>query len=468
MNVSCRFGVFSAAFASASVIVVLACTGCGPDGGARHVQDVPDHDAFVSDSAPDDEGTGETDVANSRDNLTEGVDVAGVDDGNLDALDADIDVMPDAEIPDADTSDEGGDEQSDAAADGEDAWCGDCTGGKLCIDGECMCPDFQQDCSGLCTDMGTDDNCDGCGDACTGGRTCIDTSCQCPAGQTECDGTCTPLGTNTNCSECGDSCPAGQRCKSGECADTVGMVLISSGSFWMGNDGTTPEGGAGDEIPYHEVTLSGYYMDATEVTQAAYQACVDAGQCGHHMDDGTCYYWNGSTTIAGALPSAYRGDDKPIVCVDFNDATAYCAWAGKRLPTEAEWEKAARGIDGRQYPWGSDEATCDYATMSGADGFGCGTGATMDACGRSPAGDSPYGLCDMSGNVWEWASDWYDDGYYEISPASDPQGPSSGTYRCNRGGAFNSGSFYLRASYRSDDLPSEFNHALGFRCAKSE
>ncbi len=232
---------------------------------------------------------------------------------------------------------------------------------------------------------------------------------------------------------------------------TGGMVLIPAGSFWMGCNATVDSQCEGDESPYHEVTLSGYYIDKTEVTQGEYKKCIDAGEC----DTPSCN-WD---------PTGKP--NRPVVCVNWTQAGEYCAWAGKRLPTEAEWEKAARGTDGRKYPYGNETVTCDYAVMhEGSDG--CGKGGTIDVCSKSPAGDSPYGLCDMSGNVYEWVSDWYDPGYYTNSPASNPTGPVSGSGRVLRGGSFYSHGVYLRASYRSADNPSYADYYLGFRCARSQ
>ncbi len=188
------------------------------------------------------------------------------------------------------------------------------------------------------------------------------------------------------------------------------------------------------------------------MTQGAYKKCVDAGMCGV---PGCDWYPSGTP-------------NRPVVCVDWNDAIAYCTWAGKRLPTEAEWEKAARGTDGRKYPWGNQTATCEYAVIYDGSDYGCGTGSTWDVCSKSPAGDSPYGLCDMAGNVWEWVSDWYGSDYYSNSPASNPTGPVSGSGRVVRGGGFYFNVDNLRASSRNDVIPSFVNVNLGFRCSRSQ
>ncbi len=245
---------------------------------------------------------------------------------------------------------------------------------------------------------------------------------------------------------CDPACEPGFGCSNGDCVSTGEMLLIPSGSFWMGCNAAVDNECDSDELPYHEVTLSGYYMDKTEVTQSEYKKCVDAGECGTPTCD-----WDPTGT-----------PNRPVACVDWNDATVYCVWAGKQLPTEAEWEKAARGTDGRKYPWGNEAATCDYAVISSC------TGDAMDVCSKSPAGDSPYGLCDMAGNVWEWVSDWYGSDYYTDSSSSNPTGPVSGSGRVRRGGGFDNYDGRLRASNRSDDYPSDHDDNLGFRCSRPQ
>ena len=260
--------------------------------------------------------------------------------------------------------------------------------------------------------------------------------------------TCGNDGCGGSCGYCAD----GSNCNSNGLCEKDGMVLIPAGSFWMGCNSTVDSDCYNDEKPYHKVTLSAYYIDKTEVTQGEYRKCVDAGEC----DTPSCK-WDPTGT-----------PNRPVVCVDWNDATAYCAWAGKRLPTEAEWEKAARGTDGRKYPWGNQTATCEYAVMYDGSHSGCGTGSTWDVCSKSPAGDSPYGLCDMSGNVWEWVSDWFGSGYYSNSPSSNPTGPDSGSSRVSRGGSFDFYGVSLRASSRDYDTPSHGHADLGFRCSRSQ
>ena len=307
-----------------------------------------------------------------------------------------------------------------------------------------------------------------CGSGHVGGVNCgkCDGGYSCQSGQCvedECVPNCSgrECGLDPVCGQSCGTCDGGYSCQSGDCVknEVPGeMILIPAGVFWMGCNSEIDNICYDDEKPYHEVQLSAYYIDKTEVTQGAYKKCVDAGVC----SDPGCN-WNPSGT-----------PNRPVVCVDWNDAIAYCTWAGKRLPTEAEWEKAARGTDGRKYPWGNQTATCEYAVINDGSDYGCGTDSTWDVCSKSPAGDSPYGLCDMAGNVWEWVSDWYGSDYYSNSPASNPTGPVSGSYRVLRGGSFVNYYYYyyfydyLRASSRFDYNPSDVGDYLGFRCSRSQ
>ena len=200
-----------------------------------------------------------------------------------------------------------------------------------------------------------------------------------------------------------------------------------------------------NEQPAHNVYLDSFWIDQTEVTNKMYQMCMDAGGCIPLMSNESytrdSYFGN----------SAY--DNYPVVYVDWHMASAYCEWAGRRLPTEAEWEKAARGTDGRIYPWGNEPPNSRLLN------FGNDQDDTNEV-GLYPAGTSPYGALDMAGNVQEWTADWYDSEYYQTSPADNPQGPSSGEYRAIRG----SGSAARGGD--NPDLP-VMRFYLGFRCATS-
>ncbi len=198
-------------------------------------------------------------------------------------------------------------------------------------------------------------------------------------------------------------------------APPEGMVFVPEGPFTMGTDS-----GRANEAPAHRVSLSAYFIDRTPVTNAQYRACVEAGAC------------QPPTNLASHTRPEYYGnpafDDYPVLYVDWSRARDYCAWAGKRLPTEAEWEKAARGQDGRLWPWG-DEPDPSRANIR-EEGVGDTT-----AVGRYPTGASPYGALDMAGQVWEWVADRYDPDYYVQSPAIDPPGPSAGVRYVLRGGS---------------------------------
>jgi formylglycine-generating enzyme len=203
------------------------------------------------------------------------------------------------------------------------------------------------------------------------------------------------------------------------------MVVVPAGNFWMGCNEA-----AGDGCLYHEVVyLDAFYIDITEVTAGAYKACVDAGMCEYNgpiSDDNLDYY-------SEARTYNNNRDMHPINYVSWFDAKTYCEWLGKRLPTEAEWVKAARGTDGRTYPWGNEEPTCELAWY-----FDClGETETTQPVGSLSAGASPYGAMDMAGNVWEWTADWYSSNYYNQTPEGgwvNPEGPVSGSHRVIRGG----------------------------------
>ncbi|MFQ5901010.1 MAG: formylglycine-generating enzyme family protein [Thermodesulfobacteriota bacterium] len=227
-----------------------------------------------------------------------------------------------------------------------------------------------------------------------------------------------------------------------------GMVSIPAGEFLMGS---LPEKGGSDEHPRHKVNLDIYLIDRYEVSNESYRQCVDAGKCVPPKD--TKYYDN---------PDYAK---HPVVYVDWSQAKAYCEWAGNRLPTEAEWEKAASWDDeGKQklkYPWGSDTPDCSYAN------YGDCSGGTKEI-GRLEKGKSPYGAYDMAGNVWEWVNDRYDEGYYKNSPSDNPIGAGVGEQRVVRGGSWFYGAYFMRSANRIGDDPSKVFDFRGFRCASSK
>jgi formylglycine-generating enzyme required for sulfatase activity len=231
------------------------------------------------------------------------------------------------------------------------------------------------------------------------------------------------------------------------------MILVEAGEFLMGSTEADADARS-HEKPQHKVYLSAFTIDKTEVTNAMYRACVEAGFC-------TPPRQTKSSTQAD-----YYGnpdfDDYPVIFVSWNQAVSYCGWRRARLPTEAQWEKAARGVDGRIYPWG-EGIDCTRANYGGTSGC-MGDAAEV---GSYPDGASPFGVLDMSGNVWEWVNDWYLDIFYEESPFRNPKGPTSGERRIVRGGAWNSGDTLVRAAHRQYLDPSDSDGYLGFRCARS-
>jgi formylglycine-generating enzyme required for sulfatase activity len=233
--------------------------------------------------------------------------------------------------------------------------------------------------------------------------------------------------------------------------DGMSMLIVSAGSFEMGSTS-----GDDDEKPVHTVTLDAFWIDRTEVTNQLYAACVAAGVCetpsSNRSVTRTSYYGNPAF------------GDYPVTQVSWNDARAYCKWVERRLPTEAEWEKAARGTDGRMYPWGFGDPTNEYAN------FVTFNGDTVKV-GSYPAGASPYGALDMAGNVWEWVSDWYSGIYYGDSALSNPLGPDSGQMHVVRGGSWFDGPENIRNTSRNKDSANDKEYRAdklkGFRCAAS-
>lgn len=240
------------------------------------------------------------------------------------------------------------------------------------------------------------------------------------------------------------------------------MVLVPAGEFWMGCNKEKVADCTPDEGPYHKVYLDAFYIDKYEVTVKQYMACVKAGQCSRAGMQGRCDYGRRDKL------------NYPINCVNWSQARAYCKWVKKRLPTEAEWEKAARGTDGRIYPWGDEwnprnanycDASCDFDWRDNSydDGF-----PELAPVGSFSAGISPYGVYDMSGNVKEWVADWYEF-YYQENSTRNPVGPSSGDRRILRGGAWtDEPSYLLRVSGRQPVHPEYSEDNNGFRCVRTQ
>jgi len=225
------------------------------------------------------------------------------------------------------------------------------------------------------------------------------------------------------------------------------MVLIPAGEFQMGSNAT--------EAPVHTVYLDAFYMDIYEVTNAQYKKFIDETKYRKVLT-----LWNNQN---------FNSPNQPVVDVSWNDAVAYCQWIGKRLPTEAEWEKAARGgLVGKRYSWG------DTLTHDDANYYGIGGKDIWEY--TSPVGSfapNGYGLYDMAGNVWEWCADWYGLNYYKNSPKSNPDGPSSGSCQCRvlRGGSFGHEVFFLNYSLRVAErghyyAPTLSHSEIGFRCVQ--
>ena len=222
--------------------------------------------------------------------------------------------------------------------------------------------------------------------------------------------------------------------------DGMSQIYIPAGEFIMGN---------GDDLtadnPQHRVYVDSYWMDKLEITNAMYAKCFNAHVCTHPAQYDT-YYDNW----------AYR--DYPVVYVNWYQADQYCHWAGRSLPSEAQWEKAARGTDGRRYPWGNQTPNPRLANFN----FSL-IGEPVPVF-RYPLGASPYGVLNMAGNVREWIADWYDENYYQSSPYADPLGPASGTQRSLRSGSYAEDQQQISVYTRFKHLPDSAGLSRGFRC----
>jgi formylglycine-generating enzyme required for sulfatase activity len=231
-----------------------------------------------------------------------------------------------------------------------------------------------------------------------------------------------------------------------ELGDTV-MVFVPAGTFEMGSDS-----GQDDEQPSHTVYLDDFWIDRTEVTNGMYLVCVVAGECEAPR------YTSSATRVSYYRNPAFY--DYPVVNISWDDASDYCAAFGRRLPTEAEWEKAARGTDQRTYPWGNDTPLPNLLNSAKF------TGDTSEV-GIYLGGASPYGALDMAGNVFEYVADWYDSDYYSASPVQNPLAPSSGEFRAVRGGSWISPPNAVEVVSRSIGIPGVVDGTTGFRCART-
>ncbi len=262
------------------------------------------------------------------------------------------------------------------------------------------------------------------------------------------------------------------------------MVLIPAGEFLMGT--TANSDGLPDERPLRQVFLGAFYIDRYEVTQGAYASFVKA--IGHAIPENS----NPAATLWGPSGPIEGIDRHPVVNVSWLDANSYCRWAGKRLPSEAEWEKAARGMDGRRYPWGNawDHRLANSASYWAGRKIDFSSGAEWDAfwrkgegarlakekgingevltlpVGSFPQSVSPYGLFDMAGNAAEWVEDWYDPNYYRNAPLTNPTGPERGAIKSMRGGSWLKPAISLRTSDRDWGTMDSRPSGTGFRCAK--
>ncbi|HAH32530.1 MAG TPA: hypothetical protein DCL44_09490 [Elusimicrobia bacterium] len=244
---------------------------------------------------------------------------------------------------------------------------------------------------------------------------------------------------------------AGNEPSAGALAKPVEWVTINGGKFMMGTDSS--QMGLEDAKPVHEVAIRTFDISKTAVTVEQYEECVLKGGC---TEPGTGRDCNWGLTGRRL---------HPVNCVDWNQAVQYAKFKGARLPSESEWEYAAKsGGKNQKYPWGSEEAACDKAVMANKDGHGCGKKSTMPVCSKQ-AGNTEQDLCDMAGNVWQWVQDKYQDSYKGASDGSAFE--DSGSRRVMRGGSF---SYYptvgLRADFRSNDKPNKRSNDVGFRLAR--
>ena len=256
-------------------------------------------------------------------------------------------------------------------------------------------------------------------------------------------------------------------CNQSESAETD-TVLIPAGPFLMGSPSESALHG---QSPAREVYLDAYFIDKHEVTIQEYERFIQEGGYRNkkfwtkagwkfiEQNQIQGYLAMGQPITTQSNYGLYNAPNQPIIGISWYEADAYCRWAGKRLPTEAEWEKAARGTEGFLYPWGNK---MNFENLS----YRVANGRRTVPVGSFPTGASPYGIVDMAGNVWEWCSDWYDKAYYTKSPSRNPKGPKSGMHRVLRGGGWGATRLQLRSTYRYYDLPTYRGFNAGCRCVK--
>jgi formylglycine-generating enzyme required for sulfatase activity len=229
--------------------------------------------------------------------------------------------------------------------------------------------------------------------------------------------------------------------------DGMTLVYVPEGEFTMGSENREQ-----DERPEHRVYLDAFWIDQTEVTNAMYAKCVADDVCESPL----------KTT--SNTRERYHGNrdfnDFPVNYISWSMAKTYCKWAGRDLPTEAQWEKAARGTDGREFPWGNSQISAALLNYKGSNL------RDTTKVGAYPQGESPYGALDMAGNSFEWVNDWYSSTYYQESSPENPTGPISGQARVVRGGAWGYEEKYARTAYRNF-FPPDGVYNFGFRCALS-
>jgi len=320
---------------------------------------------------------------------------------------------------------------------------------------------------------------------CNGADTCLGGTCSehagdpCPDDGEFCNGDESCDETNDECTHGGNPCDANEGCNDdlAECYDAETLVFVPEGSFWMGCELGDPDCNSW-EYPRHQVTLSPYYIDIYEVTNAEYADFLNlyGNDCGpaECVDDG-------DTDIrvhedGGVWTAEEEFTDHPMMEVSWYGAQVFCEYYGGRLPTEAEWEKAAKGADEHYlFPWGDtwidnaanhagnhDPWSNPYYVKTNPVGYY--DGSDHDGEYQTTDGRSPYGAHDMAGNVFEWVNDWFAEDYYSTSPELNPQGPAAGTDRVRRGGSWYEYTTYMRTSLRIGSTPTNSYYDVGFRC----